>query len=149
MRGVILAVALAACAQPAPAPPSGGGARLGPLTIENAVARPPLGGQTTGVAYMTVRNAGSEADRLIAASSPAAAVIELHTHRRDGAVMRMERVEGMDVPAGGAVTLEPHGLHLMLFGFAPSGAVAPVTLTFERAGAVTVDFAVAPAGAGG
>ena len=43
------------------------------------------------------------------------------------------------------MTLKPRGYHLLLLGVkAPlaKGSTLPVTLTFEKAGAVTVEFAV-------
>ncbi len=147
---LIAAVALAACSQPASeapvATPAGVSApvTVGPLTVENAVARPPLGGQTTGVGYLVIRNAGDTADRLVSASSAATSSIELHTHSMTDGVMRMERVDGVDIPAHGEAVFQPKGLHLMLFNFTPAGDSAPVTLKFEMAGEATVNFAVAP-----
>ena len=154
---LLAAVALAACSPPAPAghaPPEAPSAPAGTapvtvaaLTVENAIARPPLGGQTTGVGYLVIRNAGDTADRLVGASSSATGSIELHTHTMANGVMHMERVEGVIIPAHGAAVFQPRGLHLMLFNFTPTGATATVKLKFEMAGETTVDFAVAPAAA--
>ncbi|HZH46134.1 MAG TPA: copper chaperone PCu(A)C [Roseococcus sp.] len=105
------------------------------------------GGQ--GAGYLTIRNAGP-ADRLLAASTPAAARLELHNVERDGEVMRMREVAAIPVPARGSVTLQPGGLHLMLIGLtAPlvAGETIPVTLRFERAGEMRVMLAVQAAGA--
>jgi copper(I)-binding protein len=105
------------------------------------------GGQ--GAGYLTIRNAGP-ADRLLAASTPAAARLELHNVERDGEVMRMREVAAIPVPARGSVTLQPGGLHLMLIGLtAPLvvGDTIPVTLRFERAGEMRVMLAVQAAGA--
>lgn len=147
--------ALAACSQPSSAPQNAPAPAVtsapvtaGQLTVENAVARPPLGGQTTGVGYLVIRNTGDTADRLVGVASGATSSIELHTHAMTDGVMRMERVDGVDIPAHGEAVFKPRGLHLMLFNFAPPGAVAPVTLTFEMAGEVTVDFVVAAPGPG-
>jgi periplasmic copper chaperone A len=144
-------VALLAACQPAPAAPESGPAEvtapavtLGALSIENARTRPPLGGQTTGAAYLVIRNAGDAPDKLIAASSPQSSPVELHTHVHEDGVMRMRRVESIDVPARGVAVFEPRGLHLMLFNYAPSGPSTPVTLRFEKAGEVTVNFSVTP-----
>ena len=90
------------------------------------------------------------ADRLVSASSPAARTTELHTHIREGDVMRMRGVPGIEVPAGQAVTLQPGGLHLMLIGLTQPlnrGETVPVTLVFERAGPVQVALQVQSAGA--
>ena len=56
--------------------------------------------------------------------------------------MRMEMVDDVDIPAGGTTVFEPGGLHLMMFGLAPTGSVVPVTLQFEKGGDITVPFKV-------
>jgi copper(I)-binding protein len=76
----------------------------------------------------------------------------LHTVQRDGEVMRMREVDAIPVPARGAVTLRPGGLHLMLIGLTrplAAGETVPVTLRFERAGEVQATLAVQAAGARG
>jgi copper(I)-binding protein len=106
----------------------------------------------TGAGFMTIRTAGPAADRLVAARAAIARVVELHTHVRDGDVMRMRPVPAIDVPAGGTVMLQPGGLHLMLIGLTASleqGATVPVTLVFERAGEIAVELRVESAGARG
>jgi copper(I)-binding protein len=78
--------------------------------------------------------------------------VEIHTHMRDGDVMRMRPVSGIDLPAGQAVTLQPGGLHLMLIGLGSAlerGQRVPVTLVLERAGEVEVTLVVEAAGARG
>ncbi len=117
----------------------------GPLTVENARARILLPSRP-GAAWLTVRNTGGE-DRLVGAESPAAERVEIHTHVHEGGVMMMRRVEAIDVPAGGEAALEPGGDHLMLFGLEAglkTGGSFPLTLLFEKAGAVTVEVRVAP-----
>src|SRR3712207_7876796 len=50
---------------------------------------------------------------------------------------------GIVVPAGGTIRLEPGGYHLMLGGLRKPmtlGQKVPLTLTFERAGTVTVEL---------
>jgi copper(I)-binding protein len=121
------------------------------ISIEQPWARAAVQGGTGGV-FLTIRNTGNSADRLLSASSPLPRAAELHTTVRDGDVMRMQPVQAIEVPAGGSVTLRPGGLHLMLVGLsAPMrvGEAVPVTLTFEHAGAITVQVPVQPAGAAG
>jgi len=120
----------------------------GAITVEAPWTRAAgQGGQ--GAGFVTIRNAGA-ADRLLSASTPAAGRTELHTMLRDGDIMRMRQVEAIAVPANGAVTLAPGGLHIMLIGLTRPLAVGesvPLTLVFERAGTVTLNLAVQPAGA--
>lgn len=106
----------------------------------------------TGAGYMTIRNAGATPDRIVAARSPAARAVEMHTHIREGEVMRMRPVPAIDLPPGQAVTLQPGGLHLMLIqltGPLRQGETVPVTLVLERGGEVEVQLAVESAGARG
>jgi copper(I)-binding protein len=107
------------------------------------------GANATGAGFMTIRNGGAD-DRLIAARSPAARTVELHTHIRDGDVMRMRPVAAIPLPAGQEVVLQPSGFHLMLIGLvAPMrvGERVPITLIFERAGELTIELSVETAGA--
>lgn len=123
----------------------------GSISIEQPWARAAVQGGTGGV-FLTIRNTGAASDRLLSASSPLPRAAELHTTVRDGDVMRMQPVQAIEIPAGGSVTLRPGGLHLMLVNLsAPMrvGESVPVTLTFERAGAITVQVPVQAAGAAG
>lgn len=115
-----------------------------------ARATPAPGG--AGAAFMTITNTGGEADTLTKAASPVANIVELHTHTMDGGVMRMSPVPAIEVPANGAATLAPGGLHVMMIGLkAPlkEGGSFPLTLTFSHAGDVTVTVPVLAPGAMG
>lgn len=108
------------------------------------------GANGTGAGFLTIRNAGTQPDRLLAAASPVARKVELHSHIRDGEVMRMRPVEGIAVPPGETVTLQPGGQHVMLIGLTEAlnqGSEVPLTLRFERAGEVQVMLHVLGAGA--
>lgn len=100
----------------------------------------------TGAAFMQIVNHGG-ADRLIDAASPAADLVQLHTHiEGEGGVMKMQHVEeGFDLPEYGTLSLERGGHHVMLMGLtAPleQGDTVSVTLTFETAGDMTVEVPV-------
>jgi copper(I)-binding protein len=123
----------------------------GDIRIANPWTRA-AGANANGAGFMTLSNTGSQPDRLLAAASPIARVVELHTHVREGEVMRMRPVRDIPLPAGQTVELRPGGLHIMLIGLnAPlqQGARVPLTLRFERAGEVQVELAVESAGARG
>lgn len=140
MRSVICALAITLLAGTALAHE----AMLGELTIGHPWSRPIKA--ANGAAYLSIENAGSQPDRLIAASSDVAAKVELHAHVIDAdGVARMRPVEAIDVPADGSVALEPGGLHVMLMGLRQplqAGTEFPLTLTFEHAGSITVEVAV-------
>ncbi len=125
--------------------------RAGGIVITQPWSRAAMRGGS-GAAFLTLRNTGTAADRLLGASTPAAGRVELHSMVRDGDVMRMREQPAIDLPPGQEVVLRPGGLHVMLLGLTQPldrGATLPLTLRFERAGEVTVQVAVQAAGAAG
>jgi copper(I)-binding protein len=119
---------LAACAESAP-PGSD-------VQVEDAWVRAVVGPNANTAAYMVLRNAGSAPGRLTGAQSDAARMTELHRTTIDEAgLARMGHVEALDVPAGGVVTLEPGGYHLMLMGVGSLavGDTVEITLGLESA----------------
>jgi copper(I)-binding protein len=123
------------------------------VDVEQPWARATPPGAPAGAVFMMLRNGGTENDKLVRASVPqsVAAKVELHTHIKDGDVMRMREVPAIDVPAGKTVMLEPGGFHVMLIGLtAPlsAGEQLPLTLTFAKAGTVSVTVPVVSPAAG-
>ncbi|MBE7183199.1 MAG: copper chaperone PCu(A)C [Methylobacterium mesophilicum] len=120
--------------------------KAGDLALTGAWARTMLPSQKTGGAYMTISNAGGEADRLVSASSPASDKVEVHSMTTENDVMVMRPVQGgLEIPAGGKVELAPGGLHLMFTNVKTlfkTGETVPLTLNFEKAGSVRVDLPV-------
>ncbi len=131
--------------------PEGAMHQLGDLMVEGPWARATSQGARVGGAFLTVRNTGHHGDRLIAIESDVAARVQLHMTLMEDGVMKMRHVEdGIEVPAGGMAELMPGGFHIMMMGLnAPleEGASFPVTLTFKRAGSITIDVPVRAAGA--
>lgn len=133
-----LVVASAALAQPAQ------------LEVKDAWARATPGNAPNGAAYMTIQS--PTADRLVSAATPVAKRAELHTMSMQGMVMKMRPLPGLDIPAGGTVTLKPDGEHVMLLGLTHplrEGQSFPLTLDFEKAGSRTVTVTVEKVGATG
>lgn len=134
----LAALIVAACGAPQPDPAPHATANLpAGLELREAWAAPTPGGVDVSAGYLVIANGGA-ADRLMSATSPRAAKVEVHEMSMDGAVMHMRAVEGgLAIPAGEIVTLAPGGLHLMFSGvtqpFVP-GEQIPLTLTFEHAG---------------
>jgi len=120
------------------------GVTVGPMTIEHPWARPNLPNRPVAV-YLNVTNSGTVPDRLVSATAQGFEAAEIHTVVMEGEVMKMQRIDGLDVPAGGGAMLSPGGNHLMLFGanqLYTEGAHFPLTLAFERAGEVSVEVSV-------
>mgnify|MGYP001603215825 CR=1 FL=1 len=115
------------------------------VAIEKPWARATAPGANVAGGYMIIRNSGAAADRLVSASSPASAKVELHVHLNDNGVMKMREVPGYDVPAKGVFELKPGGAHLMFVDIKrpfKEGGKVPVKLKFEKAGEVNAEFHV-------
>jgi copper(I)-binding protein len=139
LAGALCALSLSAAAH---------GASVGDIAIGHPYATPSLAGTSNGAAYLaSIENKGAVADRLLRASTPAAARVEIHTMGVDAqGVMRMREVDAIALAPKAKVQMKPGtGLHLMLIGLkAPlkEDASFPMTLEFEHAGKVEVKVIV-------
>jgi copper(I)-binding protein len=141
MRRFILSVALIVAAPAL--------ASAQPVQVDKAWARATAAGAMSGGIFLTVTDTGAP-DRLVGASTPVAATAELHETVNDNGVMRMRPVAGLPLETGGTVVLKPGSYHVMLMGLRQQlkpGDSFPVTLMFEKAGAVTATVMVGTAGA--
>jgi copper(I)-binding protein len=121
-----------------------------------------------GAAYMVIENTGSAADFLLGGSSDVAKAVEVHETvaipagsaspaasagmgmespiasagtGTDGSMMGMQKMDRLEIPAGGSVELKPGSYHLMLIGLThelKAGEKIDITLKFEKAGDVKV-----------
>lgn len=126
-------------------------AQAGAIKVEKPYARATAPGAAVGGGYAVIHNSGAAGDRLVGAASPAAARMELHEMAMVDNVMKMREVKAIDVPAKGAVELKPGSHHLMFVELKhplKQGGKVPVTLKFEKAGEVKVEFAVEGMAAG-
>jgi copper(I)-binding protein len=124
---------------------------LAQVSIDQPWMRATAPGAKVAGGFMTVANTGA-ADRLVAAASPVAERVELHVHMHEGGVMKMQQVQGFDIPANGKFVLKPGGAHLMFVDIKrqiKEGEKIPVTLKFEKAGEVKAEYAVGGLGAMG
>ena len=120
--------------------------KIGDLIISRATARATPPNAPVSGGYLTIRNTGSEADRLIKGSAAFAAGVEIHEMKMESEVMKMRPVEGgLEIPAGDEVVLKPGGLHIMFMNLSErltAGETRKVILKFEKAGDVELEFAV-------
>ncbi len=134
-------------ATPAAASHGGPAVTLGALEITGGFTRATLPNAPVGGGFLTITNTGAEADRLVSASAAIAKETQIHEMAMEGDVMKMRQLkDGVELPAGESVTLEPGGMHLMFMGL--NGAIkqadmVPVTLTFEKAGTITPELPAA------
>jgi copper(I)-binding protein len=121
------------------------------ISVVEPWARATPAGAKVGAAYLELKAGAGSGDKLVAASSAVAGTVELHTHIMDGSVARMRRVDAIEVPAGGSVSLRPGGFHIMLMnlkGQLNAGDSFQLKLVFEKAGSIDVDVKVQPIGGG-
>lgn len=125
--------------------------KLGSLTIDHPWARATPPAAKVGGGYVTIVNGGDKTDRLVSASADFAGKVEIHEMKMDGGTMVMRPLaNGIEIPAGGTVELKPGGLHIMFMALKEplrEGESRKATLTFENAGTIEVEFAIAKVGA--
>lgn len=123
----------------------------GPLAIDHPWARATPPGAPVAGGYLTITNTGTEPDRLLGGSSNAAEAVQIHESTMTDGVARMRPAEnGIAIAPGETLKLEPGAAHIMFVDPAKplkDGERFPATLSFEKAGAVAVEFAIVPMGA--
>jgi copper(I)-binding protein len=115
------------------------------IEVSRSWARATTSRAHSGAAYVTIMNSGAASDKLVSVSTPVAGRAELHTHIKDGDIMRMRQVQHIEVGPNAMVTLQPGGLHIMMMDLKQplkKGTTFPMTLVFEKAGETTVEVAV-------
>jgi periplasmic copper chaperone A len=125
--------------------------KVGAIEIDHPWSRAVPKGASVAAGYLTIRNTGSEPDRLVSGSTPVAGKFEVHEMSMDNGVMRMRPVaDSLEIKPGQTVELKPQSFHIMMTGLKQpieKGKSFKGTLVFEKAGAVEVDFSVEAIGA--
>src|SRR5690606_8907530 len=108
----------------------------GDIAIGHPFSREAPAGAKVAAGYLTLKNNGTEADRLVSATAEIAGRAEIHEMAVDAkGVMTMRPVEGVEVPAGGEVALKPGSYHLMFLDLTrlpKKDERFAGTLTFEK-----------------
>lgn len=102
------------------------------VTVKDAWVRATVPQQKATGAFLQLTAATDS--RLVAISSSAVPVVELHEMAMDNHVMKMRQIPGLDLPAGKSVELKPGGYHIMLMDLkqqVKAGESLPLTLVFE------------------
>ena len=122
----------------------------GDLQIRHPWSRATPPGAKVAAGYFEIRNNGKQSDRLLSASTPVAKKVEMHVTEHAGEVAKMRQLRAFEVPGRERLALEPNGAHLMLVDLVQplkKGERFAMTLRFERAGEVEVQFEVQEMGA--
>jgi copper(I)-binding protein len=107
---------------------------LAQVAVADPWVRGTVAGQRATGAFMKLTPAADQ--KLVAAASPVAKIVEIHEMAMDGGVMKMRAIPKLDLPAGKATELKPGGYHVMLMALdrtLAEGEIVPITLTFEDA----------------
>lgn len=123
------------------------GYEVGDIEIGHPWSRATPEGARVAAGYMVLKNNGEEADRLVSITSEIGDRAEIHEMSvNDEGVMTMRPLtDGLEIPAGGEVALEPGSYHIMFLDLNTTpqeGVTFKGTLTFETAGEVEVEYAV-------
>ena len=105
------------------------------VSVQSAWARATVQGQKATGAFMTLT---SKTDtKLVGVSTSVAGVAEVHEMKMDNNVMQMRALpDGLTLPAGKAVALQPGGYHVMLMDLKlplQKDTTIPLTLRFKDA----------------
>ena len=116
------------------------------LVVESAWSRASIGTQRPSAAYMTIRNTGTEAVRLIGLRTDLAMMPQVHrtTISKQG-VSSMAPAGEVEIGPGAAVALKPGGLHAMLMQLTrpmTKGKSFTLTLVFSDGDEIAVNVPI-------
>jgi len=115
------------------------------LTVENRWVREAPPTATALAGYMVIRNGGDRERELVAAESPAFGKVMLHRTVMEEGMAKMIHQPSIAIPAGGSVTFEPNGYHLMLMKPREplkAGDAVDITLKFKDGATLPLSFEV-------
>jgi periplasmic copper chaperone A len=125
--------------------------KVGAIEIDSPWSRAIPKGAKVAVGYMTIKNTGTEPDRLVSGATPVAGGFMVHEMTMDKGVMKMRPLaSGLEIKPGETVELKPGSFHIMMTDLKQPiqrGKPFKASLMFEKAGEVDVDFAVVAVGA--
>ncbi len=85
------------------------------LIVEQAYIRATIPGTSNSSAYLEIENKGDKTVTLLSAHSEISPRIEIHQHTMENDMMRMVKLNSIDINPKERVKLQPSGLHLMVF----------------------------------
>ncbi|MEO9874370.1 MAG: DUF1775 domain-containing protein [Anderseniella sp.] len=119
---------------------------VGDLVITNVRAGATVPKAPVAGGYMMITNNGSTSDFLVGGQAAFSGDVQIHEMKMQGDVMKMrELADGLEIPAGGEVMLQPGGYHVMFMKLTEplkEGESRRATLKFKNAGSVEVEFGV-------
>ena len=90
------------------------------MDVVDPYAHASLPGISMSAAFMGLKNNSDKRRFLVAAESPIAEAVEIHSHVMVDGMMRMRKIVGIDLDAGDTRVLRSGGFHIMLIGLEQS-----------------------------
>lgn len=122
-----------------------GNSYAGSISVSEPYARAVPSGHPNSAAFMVLKNTSNQDRALVSAQSDVSKVVELHTHIKEGGMMRMRRINKIDIKAGNETVLKPGGLHVMFIGLKQPlqpGDKIELQLEFDDKSSVTLQVPV-------
>ncbi len=120
-------------------------AQDGAVVARDAWARVPAPSKTETALFVVLENHSNQRRKVVSVSTDAAATAEMHEMKMVRMIMSMTPVTEIAIPAKGKTSLNPDGLHIMLFGLKARpvvGDTIKVTLKLDDGSTVPVRAAV-------
>lgn len=105
----------------------------GDIAIIDPYVREVPPSQPISAAFLQIENTSDKPRFVVSATSPVSRVVELHSHVRENGMMKMRKIEFIEIPANGKVALKPGGLHIMLIDLHE-------TLKLDQKVSITLEF---------
>lgn len=122
------------------------GIKHGNLLIQHPTIRATTPGAKVGAGYVSIKNNGSTTERLFGGTAAFAGKTEIHEMKMESQVMKMRPLKnGLEIPPGETAHLAPGGLHIMFMMLKEplvEGEERVVSLNFEKAGNLNLEFSV-------
>jgi copper(I)-binding protein len=121
--------------------------RSTPVSVSDPWANATPVGASVAAVYLELTV--DDPDTLVAASTTVADHIEMHTSSEENGMMKMRPLAAVELQAGQPFSFAQGGAHFMLIDLRQplvAGMRFPMTLEFQRAGAVTVQVQVVELG---
>ncbi len=111
--------------------------------VEQAYIRATIPGTSISSSYMEIENQSDNTISLLSVTSDISPRIEIHQHIMADGMMRMRKLDSIEIEAQGRVKLQPSGLHLMIFDVeTPLNSKEQVELTLHFSNNVTVTMEI-------
>ena len=117
------------------------GAPQPPLVATDVEITRPIPGRSMSAGFLVLTNNTDEAIRITSVTSPQFGSIELHETTIENGIARMRKVDELLVPAGGSVTLERGGKHLMLMQAGELGESVSLQLYDDEGLVLDIEYA--------